>query len=694
MKLPKPLETSPMTADWVSFRQPGVARIFSGRVELGQGISSALVRIAAAELSLEDEQIELVAGDTGHVPNEGPTVGSLSVEVGGMAMRYATSAARWECLSRAATLLQASACDLDIQDGVVLKDGLDTGLSYWSLAGDEDLSGSIAEFADPRRGDKGNAKRPSLTRRANLLERLRGNVFIHDLTFPDMLHGRMIHPPFGTTGLASPPADTAVPGGEGIHLFRNGSLVGVVSRDEHDAARAAERLRVKLRWHKPKAADPFVPVKPDLRSEAVLDNGPLPQGKPTSLVSLARPCLAHASIGSCCAIALYEQQSLKIWTHSQGVFALRDGLARVLGLEAGNVLVHHVPGAGCYGHNGADDVALDAALLAREHAGQPVRVIWARSDEFQTGPVSPAMTTLARGWLSEDGAIEGVEVSVESPAHSTRPQGARAPNLRAAAFMSDPIDLSPAIDPPQAAGGGSDRNATPIYRADRMLVTKHLVVDPPYRPSAFRGLGAQVNIAVIEGLMDELAGHAGLDPVTFRLGNLQDPRAKAVIEAVHDMAALTGGGDATARGIGFGRYKNSSGYCACIAEVSIDEDVRVTKIWAAIDVGEVVDDSGVRNQIEGGIVQALSVALCEEVKFEDGTNITFGWDDYPILGFDRVPDIEITILDRGDEHPLGCGEIAIGPTTAALLNAVTNGLGRRPGALPLTRENLVSMLSE
>ena len=691
--LPKPLETSPMTADWVSFRQPGVARIFSGRVELGQGISSTLIRIAAAELSLEEGQIELVAGNTGHVPNEGPTVGSLSVEVGGMAMRHAASAARWECLSRAATLLQASARDLDIENGMVLKDGSDTGLSYWSLTGDEDLSGRVADFADPIAGS-GNAKRPSSSRRANLLERLRGNVFIHDLTFPDMLHGRMIHPPFGATGIASSPADVAVPPGKGLNLFRNGSLVGVVSRDEHDAARAAERLRAKLQWHQPKGVETDGPAKADVRSETVLESGPLPEGKPTSLVSLARPCLAHASIGSCCAVALYEDQSLTVWTHSQGVFALRDGLARVVGLKPENVSVQHVPGAGCYGHNGADDVALDAALLAREHAGQHMRVIWARSDEFQTGPMSPAMTTLARGWLSEDGAIEGVEVSVESPAHSTRPQGANAPNLRAATFMSDPIDLSPAIDPPKAAGGGSDRNATPIYRADRMLVTKQLVVDPPYRPSAFRGLGAQVNIGVIEGLMDELAGHAGLDPVAFRLANLQDPRAKAVIEAVHDMAALTGGEDAAARGIGFGRYKNSSGYCACIAEVLIDEDIRVTNIWAAIDVGEVLDDSGVRNQIEGGIVQALSVALCEEVKFEDGANVTFGWDDYPILGFDRIPDIEITILDRGDEHPLGCGEIAIGPTTAALLNAVTAGLGTRPGALPLTRENLIKMLSE
>lgn len=693
MKLPKPLETFPLTSDWVSFRQPGVARIRSGRVELGQGISSALIRIAAAELGLEEEQIELVAGDTRCVPDEGPTVGSLSIEVGGMAMRYAASAARWECLSRAATLLQASAPELEIDSGRILKDGSDTGLSFWSLAGTEDLSGSVADYADPL-GRAGDVTRPSSTRRAHLLERLRGNVFIHDLHFPDMLHGRMIHPPFGMSGLASCPADTGAVDGDGVHLFRNGSLIGVVSADEHSAARVADRLRAQLIWQRPEGGETAMAATPENRSETVLDIGTLPQSEPTSRVSLARPCLAHASIGACCAVALFDGQAMQVWTHSQGVFALRGALARVLGLTPENVSVRHVPGAGCYGHNGADDVALDAALLAREHAGRYVRVVWARSDEFQTGPVSPAMQTMVSGWLSEDGEIQAIDVAVESPSHSTRPQGEQAPNLRAAAFMSEPIALTPAVDPPLAAGGGSDRNAIPIYHAGTKLVQKHVVLDPPYRPSAFRGLGAQVNLAAIEGLIDDLAGQAGVSPVAFRLAHLQDPRAKAVIEAVDDMAARVDGSTDNARGIGFGRYKNTSGYCACIAEVSIDEDVRVRNIWAAVDVGEVLDDSGVRNQIEGGIVQALSVALLEEVKFEDGSNVTVSWDDYPILGFDSVPDIEIRILDRENEHPLGCGEIAMGPTTAALLNAVTAGLGKRPGALPLTRENLVALLSE
>lgn len=681
-----------MTVQWVSFHKDRRVTIFTGRVELGQGVSSALIRIAAGELGLHEDQIDLVSGDTSRVPNEGSTVGSLSIQVGGMAVRHAASAARWECLKRAGALLQTSPTHLQVELGTILKDGLDTGLNYWGLTRDAPLAGRVAEFAKPV-GSIGQKETPSLERRSDMLERLRGHAFIHDLTFPGMLHGRMVHPPFGAMALDASTEDIAGCLSDGVDLFRDGMLIGVTSEQEHGAARAIERLRERLAWKRPKRDDPEGALQGEGTPETVYSIGELPDTDAMATVSLARPCIAHASIGSCCAVALFQDNSLQIWSHSQGVFSLRESLAAVLDLVIENVTVRHVPGAGCYGHNGADDVALDAALLAREYPGRHVRVIWSRLDEFQSGPLSPAMKTTAEAWLSDTGTLDAFRVSVRSPGHSTRPLGAAAPNLRAAAFMATPIPIGPSKDAPFEVGGGSERNGIPIYRSRGRRLEKHHVTETPYRSSALRGLGAQVNIAVIEGLMDDLARLANSDPVSFRLAHLEDERARAAIEAARDMSGGLECPDGHARGLGFARYKNSSGYFACIVEVRIDEDVTPIQVWAAADVGEVIDISGTKNQLEGGVMQALSIVLREEVGFQDGINATFGWEDYPILGFDHVPEIEISILNQPSEPPLGCGEIAIGPTTAAVMNAATCGLGIRPNAMPLNRENLVALLS-
>ena len=516
----------------------------------------------------------------------------------------------------------------------------------------------------------------------------------HDLVFADMLHGWIVHPPFGATGLQASEAEVRAISGNDIGLFLNGLIIGVTAPDEHVVAKAATRLRDGLEWQIPAQADPNSVLSSRDARETVFDTGPLPEVPPTAQVSLTRPCIAHASIGACCAIAHFSGKSLQVWSHSQGVFALRDALAEILCLSPQDVVVRHVPGAGSYGHNGADDVALDAALLARANPGRHIRVIWSRSDEFLVGPLSPAMKTSARAWLSSEGDLESIDISVTSPAHSTRPLAATAPNLRAAAYLSTPTAIQDAIDPPTLAGGGSERNATPLYAALSTQVRKHVVRDVPYRPSAFRGLGDQVNVAVIEGVMDELAGCANVDPVSFRLAHLRDPRARAVVERARDMAKGLDCDDGRARGLGFARYKNTSGYFAIVVEVLIDEDIRPTRIWAAADMGEVIDICGAQSQIEGGILQSLSIALIEEIKFDSGKNVTRGWEDYPILEFDSLPDIQIAIANQASEPPLGCGEITMGPTTAALLNAVARGLGVRPSALPITRENLVRALSE
>ena len=692
MSNPSPLNTYPATAQWIAFAPDTKVIVKTGRVELGQGIAAALTRIAATELSVDPSQITLVAGDTSQSPNEGPTVASISVQIGGMALRWAASAARHELLVRAALLLQTTPDALDVAQGVILHNGADTGLTYWTLAKDAPLTGSVVDHANPLPLSRHPAFDPT-PRRADMLARLRGEAFIQDLVFADMLHGRIIHPPHGTTALLTPQDQVAPLAGDRVTLFRDGICIGLTADCEFEANRAARRLSDHLHWTTPALKmDPLDALDdpPDSRTLAAEIGTPAdPMAHSTSVT---RPCIAHASIGACCALAIFDENRLQVWSHSQGVFALCDSLAAVLNLPQDAVIVRFIPGSGCYGHNGADDVALDAALLARAHPGRHIRVIWSREAEFRAAPLGPAMRSTASASLSPDGHIKDIRIEVHSPAHSTRPRGPSAPNLRAAQFLETPTPLATSLDPPATAGGGSDRNAIPLYTCETLQVWK---CPPPYlgyRPSSFRSLGAQVNVAAIEALMDDMATATQTDPVEFRLKHLTDPRARHVIETVRQMADAHPRSGDVIHGLGFARYKNSAAYCAVIAEIDIDAEINLRKLWAVVDAGEQVDPSGLRNQIEGGIVQALSITLGEQVTFSPDGIETRCWDQYPILGFSRIPPIEISVIQTLTEPPLGVGEVAAGPTTAAILNAASRGLGTRLTRLPLTRDMLTQQL--
>ena len=693
MTIPGPLAAHTATSHWIAFAPDNRVIVKTGRVELDQGIAAALTRIAAVELSVDPAQITLVAGDTSQSPNEGPTVASISVQIGGMALRWAASAARHEMLARAAQLLQTTPEVLDVAQGAILHRGADTGLTYWTLAENAPLDGTVIDYAAPMALSGHPAFDPA-PRRADILSRLRGEGYIQDLVFADMLHGRIIHPPYGTTGLITAQDRIAALAGDRVRLFRNGLCLGLTCDCEFEANRAALRLSQHLDWKTtPLDFDPMDALNdPSDTPTLATDIGSAPVDPLTISTSVTRPCIAHASIGPCCALAIFDENRLQVWSHSQGVFALRDSLAAVLDLSPEAVTVRFTPGSGCYGHNGADDVALDAALLARANPGRHVRAIWSREDEFRAAPFGPAMRTTASASLSPDGQITGLRIEVQSPAHSTRPRGPAAPNLRAAQFLDPPIPLAASLDPPASAGGGSDRNAIPLYAFDRVQVWK---CPPPrlgYRPSSFRSLGAQVNVAAIEALIEEVAIATNTDPIQLRLTHLTDPRARHVIETVRKMADAAPQSDEVIRGLGFARYKNSAAYCAVIAELAIDTEIAVRAVWATVDAGEVIDPSGLRNQIEGGIVQAVSITLGEQVHFGANGPETQLWEDYPILGFSAVPRIEISVIETLTQPALGVGEVAAGPTTAAILNAASQGLGQRLTQLPLTRDNLTRQL--
>jgi nicotinate dehydrogenase subunit B len=421
------------------------------------------------------------------------------------------------------------------------------------------------------------------------------------------------------------------------------------------------------------------------------------QGKHRFEATYSKPYLAHASLAPSCGLAQYDNGHLTVWTHCQGVFPLRAALARTLKLDPAAITVHHVQGAGCYGHNGADDAAADAAIIAMQLPGAPIRVRWRREEEFLYEPKGSAMVVKVRALVDEAGKPADWTTEIWSGTHQGRPGGG-APLLPGNA-LPDPLPLPPPSDVPEANGGGGTRNAEPLYNIGQKRILHHLVPETPIRVSSLRGLGAMANVFAIECAIDELAERAGQDPVAYRLSIISDPRARAVIEKVASMANWQAGapaGTGTGRGFAFARYKNRAGYGAIVVELEVEEDIRLHHVWCAADAGLAINPNGIINQIEGGIIQAASWVLKEQVRFDgDAAHVglaAFDWETYPVLKFSEVPEIDIELINTRAEAPLGVGEVAAGPTAAAIGNAVAHALGARIRDLPLTRERVMAAL--
>jgi len=357
--------------------------------------------------------------------------------------------------------------------------------------------------------------------------------------------------------------------------------------------------------------------------------------------------------------------------------------------------VHHREGAGCYGHNGADDVALDAALIARALPGAPVLVQWSRADELAWAPLAPAMLVAVEAGLDSQGRIASWRHEIFSNGHSNRPGNRPLPALLAASHLARPFAAPVPGNPPAAAGGGADRNAVPAYTTGGLRIDLHRTLTMPLRVSAFRTLGAMANVFAIESVMDELAAAAGCDPVAFRLSHLDDPRAKAVIAAAVEMSGWEAveRTEGHGRGLAFARYKGSGAYCAVVAEIEAAAKIFVRHLWVAADAGEVINPEGLAHQLEGGAVQATSIALKEQVRFDRRTVTSNSWEAYPILCFSEVPDVTTRLIARPEARPLGAGECATAPTVAAIANAIHAALGLRLRSLPFTPERVIAAMA-
>ena len=387
---------------------------------------------------------------------------------------------------------------------------------------------------------------------------------------------------------------------------------------------------------------------------------------------------------------------MHVWSHSQGIFNLRRDLALAFALPIEAVRVQHVEGAGCYGHNGADDVAFDAAWLARRAPGHPVRVLWSRADELSLSPFGPAMLVEIEADLDASGQVLHWKHQVWSPGHSHRPGRAATPGLLGSWQTDAPFEAPPAINMPLAVGGGAERNAVPGYEFPAWQVLSHLVQAPLPRSSALRSLGAFGNVFAAESFVDELAHARGEDPLAWRRRHLtHDARGLAVLElaAVRARWGAHPRAEGVGRGLGFARYKGTGAWCCVVAEVEAGALLHVRRLTIAVDVGLTVNPDGVAAQIEGGAVQATSWALKEAVRFDAQRITSDAWERYPMLRFSEVPTVDVHIVASAAPS-LGAGEAALGPSVAAIGNALFDALGVRVRDLPLTPQRIIAAMDE
>jgi len=694
-KLPGSLHVNRRLGQWLRFHADGTVAVYSGKVEIGQGIVTALAQIAAEELDVTLARLRMVPACTATSPDEQVTSGSMSVQESGTALRHACAEARLIYLEAASTRLEVPLTDLEVADGVIRVRGTDRQTSYWELADDDlldrEASGKVAPKVISAHHIVGSA-----VQRLDIPDKVTGKPrFVHDMVLPGMLYGRVARPPSPGAALLEVDlaAVQAIPGV--VAAVRDGRFLGVIAEREDIVVKALKKLIAAARWRE-------TPSLPDMHDmTAFLKSQPLDTtlvgekkadaAKPVAksfAAAYTRPFLAHASIGPSCAIARWNADTVEVWTHSQGIYNLRTDLAMVLAMPQKSIIVQHVEGSGCYGHNAADDAAYDAVLLARAVPGKPVQMQWTREDELGWAPFGAAMHVELKAEVAADGRISTWRHEIWSNGHGTRPGRAKNPAMLAASHLEKPFERLIAINAALAAGGGSERNAIPLYNFERFEAINHRLLTMPVRTSALRSLGGHCNVFAIESFLDEIALELGVDPLEYRLRHLDDPRGRAVLEKAAAMAGWATRTKAEGRGMGMGfnKYKNSSAYCAVFAEIDAGREVRVEKLWIAVDVGLVINPDGVRNQIEGGAIQTVSWVLKEAVKFDRTRIESNTWETYPILRFSEVPKIEIELINRTEEKCVGAGEATHGPVAAAIANAVFDALGVRVRNMPLTAE--------
>ena len=698
--LPKALGRNPELDAWLSLDKQGKIKVFSGKVELGQGILTAFAQIVAEELNVAMARVEIINTDTHLCPDLGYTFGGISIEQGGTALQWAAAEAKALLLSYGAHYLATDASQLSVVDGEFCINNQPSGITYWQALGDRRF--------DTQRYAQGVAEQSSehsivgtSVRRLDIPAKAFGQaVFIQDVRFADMWHARIIGPPApGATlvDVSFKPKRLS----DGQYLVRDGSFLAIVGKREEVVVRYAEIVAKSCQWRQGIELPDENNLVAWLKSAASPAETVAQQGQAKSDKALnysaqfSRPYQAHASLAPSMAMAKLEGQQLTVWSHAQGMFPLRNAIARLLGMDEAMVRCIHVPSCGCYGHNGADDAACDAALIATKLPGRTIRLQYSREDEFLREPYTSAMAVEIDASVTKQGKIQRWDYQRWSCAHSSRPGGAkRAGNFLSASLIKKSI-AKPAPAPIPQPRGGSDRNAVPLYTIPNLRVRRHLVPEMPLRASSLRTLGAFTNVLAIESCMDQLAIMTAADPIDFRIKNLQDRRAIYVLETLREVSNWRRHTEGQGRGIGFARYKNSAAYCAVAFFVRVNKvtgEITLDKAVSVTDAGRIINPDGVKNQIEGGIIQAASWCLKERVRFSKTQVKSRHWGEYPVLGFNKVPELDTHIVNRVDQPSYGVGEVSPGPAGAALANGIADAMGLRLYDIPFTQSAVLKAL--
>ncbi len=703
-RLPGSMETVRNISAWIRINEDKTVTLLVGKVELGQGILTAVAQICADELDVDIARVKIISGDTALTPNEGVTAGSFSMPMCAPAVRQASAEARKIMLDLASVKLGRPADSMSVKDGVITAQG-GGSLSYWDLSVGKALEREATGQVKPKPASEHRYVGKSVPR-LDIPAKMTGQeIFVHEMRPKGLLYGQVVRPPTYRAKLAALDAAAVEKMPGVVKVVRNGSFVGVIAQREEQANAAAKALSDAAKWDVEKGLpgtdgmqEWLLATKParviETRNTPRKDG---PAAVKTVEAAYYRPYHMHASIGTSAAIATLGADGVTtIQTHSQSVFETSRAIAQMLGVEPAKVRCQHVQGSGCYGHNMADDAAADAALLAQAMPGRPVRLQYTREGEHRWEPYGSAMLIKAKAGLDKDGNVLDWDLDIYSTPHGTRP-GGQPGNLLSARYLEKPFTL-PTPQNNGAPNYAADRNGIALYDFPGHKVLTHFITEMPLRVSSTRGLGAYGNVFAIESFIDELARAANVDPVEYRLRFLKDERARDAVQKAADAFGWTKWQkrEGRGRGIGFARYKNTAGYCAVAMEVEVNRRngrVRVVRAVASADSGHLVNPDGVINQIEGGLIQSLSWSLKEEVKFDDTRVTSEDWASYPILTFSEVPPIEVVLINRPGAPFLGTGEASQGPTGAALANAVHDATGVRFRRLPLTPERVRAGLS-
>ena len=693
---------------WLVIGRDETITVYAGKVELGTGVSTALRQIVAEELDLPVTRIAWVQGDSATTVDQGRTVGSGSVKRGGVQLRRAAAEARQALLELAAAKLGVPASQLVMADGVVTVDGDDSKrVTFGSLIGGAKFERAVSGRAPMRPASAFKVVGKPIPR-VEIPAKMTGkHVYVHDVRLPGMLHARVVRPPHVRATLVSldEGAVAKMPGV--VRVVRKGTFVAVVAEREEQAVAGAKALAAK--WN----AGAVLPVADQLyarfKSMATASRNVGSNGDAdAALRSAARqvratyewPFQLHASIGPSCSVADVRDGKATVWSATQGAHQLCAPIAALLGLPDENVRVIFTEGSGCYGHNGSDDASADAAVLSQA-VGRPVRVQWSRADEHAWEPEGPAMLFEMAGAVGADGTIAAWTYDGWTPTHGSRPT--RDPATLVAGMLA-----GGKIVQSDGFSGGGERNARTTYQLPNERVTSHPVPAFPIRTSSLRGLGSPQNSFANESFVDELATAGGFDPVELRRQHLTDPRALAVIDAAAkragwvkrtsapSKASVNSGGVLQGRGFAYVQYDRTEAYVAAVADVDVTPNtgaVRVRRVTVAHDCGLIVNPDGLRNQIEGNVIQAISRTLKEAVKFDTTRVTSVDWAGYPILRFTEIPDtVDIELVDRPDQASVGAGEAAMSPIAPAIANAIFDAIGVRVREVPFTPERVKAAL--